>query len=304
MMLLRPFGFLCAFVAAFALISPSAQARSSRNSNNNRNGGTYRLIEGDTTQATKREQEKKKKEEADAKAKAAADAKAKADAAKKAAAAAKQVAAAPKPTTTAKPKPTTTARKPGKPGGKAGTGAKTDDAREGEAAKLREEADKAFEKGDEEGLLAGAKLLRQILTDYDGTDAASSAQQQFDLLLADEQLGPMILLAEAQEEFGAQHYRKARNKFNELVQRYAKSEQATEGRARLAEIERDDLLKKTVYTEEELEEARLWFLAANIHLENGRKGDAAEAYRRVIEEYPGCLYAVQSEKKLPAILGA
>ncbi|MBM4038350.1 MAG: tetratricopeptide repeat protein [Planctomycetes bacterium] len=299
--MMRPFGYLCVFVAAFALFAPSAQARSSRNSSG-RYGEKYRLIEGDSDDARererKREEERRKREEEAAKKKAEAEAKKKADDAKRTAAA--KPAAPAKPPAPAKPKPTTAARKPSKPG----TGAKTDDAREAEAAKLREQADKEFEKGNEEGLLAGAQLLRQILTDYDGTDAAASAQQQMDLLLADEQLGPIILLAEAQEEFDAQHYRKARNKFQALVQRYPKSEQAAAARARLAEIERDDLLKKTVYTEEELEEARLWFLAGNIHLENGRKGEAAAAYRRVVEEYPGCRYAVLSEEKLPSAQGS
>ncbi len=297
MTLLRPFGFLCAFAAAFGLFSPSAQARSSRNSNS-RDGGKYRLIEGDDTDRSerKREEERKRKEEEAARKKE--EAAKKAEATKKPATPAKPTTVA-KPAAPAKPKPTT-ARKPGKPA----TGAKTDDALEAEAAKLREQAEKEFEKGDEEGLLAGAKLLREVLASYDGTDAAASAQQQFDLLLADEKLGPMILLAEAQEEFGAQHYRKARNKFQALVQRYPKSEQAAEGRTRLAEIERDGLLKKTVYTDEELEDARLWFLSGNIHMENGRKGEAAAAYRRVVEEYPGCRYAVLSEEKLPTAQGS
>jgi len=299
---LRPFGFLWAFVAAFALLSSTAQARSSSSNRNNRNTGKFRLIEGDTTDKSERErkrEEERKRKEDEAARKKEQEAKKKEAAAKKAVAAkpaAPKTPAAPaRPA--AKPRPTATAKK-------TGTGAKTDDAREGEAAKLREQADKAFEKGDEEGLLAGATLLRQVLADYDGTDAAASAQQQLDLLLADEQLGPMILLAEAQEEFDAQHYRKARNKFNELVQRYPKAEQAAEGRSKLAEIERDDLLKKTVYTDEELEDARLWFLSGSIHLENGRAAEAVSAYRKVIEEYPGCRYALLAEGKLPGAQGS
>lgn len=289
MMCLRRFGFLCVLVAAVALLPSSAQARSS--DRNNRNSGNYRLMEGDTDseRSRKREEEKRKKEE---EARKQAEAK-KSETAKKP--------TAPKvPVPVAKPpapaKPTTVAKKPG-------TGAKTDEAREQEAGKLREEADKAFDKGDEAGLLAGTKLLRQILADYGGIEAAKSAQQQLDLLLADANLGPMIVLAEAQEEFDAQHYRKARNKFQELVQRYPASEQSATGRARLAEIEQNGLLKKSLYTEEELEDARLWFLSGNIHLENGRTGEAVSAYRRVIEEYPGCRFATLAEQRLPGAQG-
>lgn len=300
MTFLRPLAFLWALVGAFALLEATAQARSSRNNRNDRYGGTSRLISGDSTDKAERERQrdeerKKKEEERNTK----KDDTTKKPAAKPAAPAKPTTVA--KPAAPAKPKPTATAtRKPGKPG----TGAKTDDAREQEATKLREQADKALDKGDEAGLLAGATLLRQVAADYDGTEAAASAQQQLDLLLADPKLGPMILLAEAQEEFDAQHYRKARNKFQELVQRFPNAAQAADGRAKLADIETNGLLKKSLYTDEELEDARLWFLAGNIHLENGRKGEAATAYRRVIEEYPGCRYAVLSEEKLPGTQGA
>ncbi len=60
MTFVRPFGFLCAFVAAFALVAPGAQARSSRNSNS-RDGGKYRLIEGDDTDRSERKREEERK---------------------------------------------------------------------------------------------------------------------------------------------------------------------------------------------------------------------------------------------------
>lgn len=300
---LRRFGFLWIAPVILALVAASAQARASSNRGNRsgRNTGPYRLIEGDTDSQRERE-EKRKREEEQRKQEEEARKKqeeARREAAAKKAEAAKQ-AAKPKPTA----KPTVAAKpKPATAGSKAGAGAQADDAREAEASKLREQADKDFEKGDEAGLLAGAKTLRQILADYDGTAAAESAQQQLDLLLADQQLGPMILLAEAQEEFDAMRYRRARNRFQALAQRFPASEQAATARARLAEIEQNDLLKKSVYTDEELEDARLWYLAGNIHLENGRRAEAARAYRRVVEEYPGCRYAALAEEKLPGAQG-
>mgnify|MGYP000094315028 FL=1 len=303
MTLLRRFGFLWIAPIVLALMATSAQARSSssRNNRDGRNTGPYRLIEGDTDSQKEREERRKKEEE---QRKQQEEARKKQEEARKEAAAKKaeaaKEAAKPKPTA----KPTVAAKpKPAAAGTKSGTGAKTDEAREAEASKLREQANKDFEKGDEEGLLAGAKALRQLVAEYDGTAAAQSAQQQLDLLLADAQLGPMILLAEAQEEFDAMRYRRARNKFQALAQRFPNSEQGATARARLAEIEQNDLLKKSVYTDEELEDARLWYLAGNIHLENGRKGEAASAYRRVVEEYPGCRYAVLAEERLPSTLG-
>jgi outer membrane protein assembly factor BamD (BamD/ComL family) len=291
----RVFPLLCAFLSALALSVPAAWARSSdRGSRGNRGGrdsGPYRLI-GDgqdrSDRGGKRDDTKKP------------DSTKKPDTTTKPATTPKPTAPKPTPTVArppAAPKPTTTAPKPG-------TGPKTDDAREEEATQLYEQASAALDQGTEQGLLTGVGTIRQVLADYDGTDAADKARQQLDLLLADAKLGPMILLAEAQDEFDSQHYRKARNKFRGLVERYPDSEQATQARARLAEIEEKDLLKKSLYTDEELEDARLWYLAGNIHLENGRKGDALASYRRVIEEYPGCRYAVLSEEKLPAAQGS
>ncbi|MBM4034219.1 MAG: tetratricopeptide repeat protein [Planctomycetes bacterium] len=292
MKLLRPFAVLAGSLAAFALIAPAAQARASRNTRGNRNGrysGPRRLIDDDKTDDNKRQDDSRGTKRADAP---------------------KQ---APKPTAKPPaPKPPTTVARPAtaprpaapKPtAAKPGTTPQDDEAREAEATKLREDADKALEQGTEESIVAGAGILREILSDYGDTDAASSAQQQLDLLLADPKLGPMILLAEAQAEFDAQHYRKARNKFQELLVRFPNSAQAADARARLAEIDQNDLLKKSVYTDAELEDARLWYLSGNIHLENGRKGDAASAYRKVIEEYPGCRYAVLAEEKLPGTRG-
>ena len=53
-----------------------------------------------------------------------------------------------------------------------------------------------------------------------------------------------------------------------------------------------------MYTEEELEDARLWFLAGSIHLENGRETEAKHSWRRVVEFYPGSPYAKRAESKL------
>ncbi len=286
MKLLRPFGYLWVLAAALGLIAGNAQARSSNNRNNY--SSTHRLVEDnqDTSSHSGKHNDTKKPDSTK-----------------------KPDTTAPKPTA---PKPAPAVVKPpaapkpavAKPPAKPNTGTKTDEAREAEATKLLEQANAAFDQGTEQGLLTGVKSVRQILAEYEGTGAAAKAQEQLDLLLKNQDYGPMILLAEAQEEFDAQHYRKARNKFQELVQRFPNSAQAADGRARLEEIEKNDLLKKTVYTDEELEDARLWLLAGNIHLENGRKSDAASAYRRVIEEYPGCRFAVLAEEKLPTTRGS
>lgn len=290
---MKPSRFLalsCALLGA--LLASDAEARSSGNRNNRgrNNTGPYRLIdrEGDKKSDRKRDESRNTKKQDDAPKSPPSVAK-------------PPAAPTPRPATVAqaqpRPRPAAATRRPGTP-------TKTDEAREGEATKLLEQANAAFDKGTEDDLIAGAGILRQLLADYGGTAAASSAQQQLDLLLSHKDYGPIILLAEAQEEFDAQRYRRARNKFSELLERFPNSEQAAEARAKLEEIVRDDLLRKTAYTDEELEDARLWFLAGNIHLENGRAGEAAAAYRRVIEEYPGCRYAVMAEEKLPGARGS
>jgi len=285
MRLARGFAFLFISLLVLVLAADTADARSSRYRGDSR--GPQRLVDRDNKD-DKDSKDNRKKDDQPAAPKAAP----KAAPAKKPPAVA-TAPAAPKPGV---PRP---AQAPKKAPAK-----KDDDAREQEAQKLRDQADKEFDKGTEEGLLAGAKLLRQVLDGFDGTDAAASAQQQLDLLLSDEKLGPMILLAEAQEEFDAMHYRKARNKYKALLARFPKTEQGAEAKAKLAEIDANDLVRKSVYTDEELEDARLWLLSGNIHLENGRKPEAAAAYRRVIEEYPGCRFALMAEEKLPAARGS
>ena len=293
MRLLRIFGGALAFAAVLGFFTGTAQARSARS--NDRSGKT-RLIDRDKNDENSKQ---KKQEQAQEEAKKKAEeAKKKADEAKK-----KPVAQQPKPAQPARPaatppaaKPTKTAKKPARKGGPA----KTDDALEQEAEKLWAEATGAFEKGE---LLPGVKALRQILAECDGTQAAQRAQDQLDLLLDHPQFGPMILQAEADDLFGEQHYRRAWNKYRALLARYPNAEQAAEARAKLAEIDEKDLLSKSVYTDEEIEDARLWFLAGSIHLENGRRDDALTAWRKVIEEYPGCRYAAMAEQKLDEALG-
>lgn len=290
----RPLLRLVVFASVFALLAASVQARSSdRGNRGNRNSGPYRLIGGeddDNTRGGKRDDTRKP------------DSPKKPEAPSKPATTPKPT--APKPTTPTVVKPPSTPKPtaPKPPKGPT-AGPKADDALEQEAARLLAQANASFDQGTEAGLLAGARTLREILANYDGTAAAAKAKEHLELLLKHQEYGPMILLAAAQEEFDAQHYRKARNKFQELLARFPNSAQAAEARAKLEEIEKNDLLKKTVYTDEELEDARLWFLAGNIHLENGRKAEAASAYRRVIEEYPGCRYAVMAEEKLPGTRG-
>jgi len=297
MKLVRILGFLLAFPVSLSLMAGRADARSAntQNNRNGRNSGSYSLMGGDKAEQVRQKAEELKKQvEAQ---KQQQDAAKKAADAKKAAAAAKQAAAA-KPATpkVATAKPAQAARKPG-------TAKKGDTDREAAAEKLREQAEAAFGKESEEGLFAGVKLLRGILSEYDGTQAAEGAQERLDGLLSNETLGPMILLAEAQEEFGVMHYRKAQNKFRGLALRYPNTEQGAAARAKLAEIDEQDLLKKSVYTEAELEDARLWLLSGNIHMENGRRGEASDAYRKVIEDYPGCRFASTAEQKLPAAQG-
>jgi len=294
MKLLRILGGMLAFAAVLGFVANSAQARSSGNRNNRNDGyssGPRRLINPDDENDKQKEEEKRKKEE-EAK-KLDQQRKQQAQAAKKAAAPKPQPA---KQAVAQKPKAAAPAKKPAK----AGNAQKTDDDLEKEADKLRAQADAAFDKGE---LMPGVKLLRQLTADYDGTSASKSAQDQLDLLLGTEPYGAMILSAEGDELFGEQHYRRAWNKYRALLARFPKSDQADAARKRLAEIDEGDLLSKSVYTEEELEDARLWFLAGNIHLENGRKPEAADAYRKVIEDYPGCHFANLAKGKLPETQG-
>ncbi len=163
------------------------------------------------------------------------------------------------------------------------------------AEKLYGEAEAQLNEGN---LLPGVKLLRQAVEEYPATTAGDQAKQWLDYLTTQPEWGSRILFQEAEEAFDAQRYRQAQNRYLTLLEQYPKSEQAEAAKERLAEIETHDLLSKTKYTEEELEEARLWFLAGNIHLENGRRQEARAAYRTAIENYPGCRYAKQAEEKV------
>jgi tetratricopeptide (TPR) repeat protein len=163
------------------------------------------------------------------------------------------------------------------------------------AEKLYSEAEAQLNEGN---LLPGVKLLRQAAEEYPTTTAGDQAKQWLDYLTTQPEWGSRILFQEAEEAFDAQRYRQAQNRYLTLLEQYPQGEQAKAAKERLAEIETNDLLSKTKYTEEELEEARLWFLAGNIHLENGRRQEARAAYRTTIENYPGCRYAKQAEEKV------
>ena len=285
--------FLCTCAMALAFLVTSAAARGSSSRSNrggDSRGGRYRLIEDDDD---KREKERKKEgEEQRKKKKEEAKKRAEEREAKKKAREEKKKAAKQKPKRTAeKPKA------PKKPDKSAAPRKKTKDA-EAEATKLCEEAEAAFEKGE---LLPGVKLLRQVMAEHEGTDAAKQAEDRLGQLLGDERLGPMILLGEAEELFAAQRYRRAFYKYNKLLASFPGGEQAADAGKRLAEIRDGDLLSKTVYTDEELADARFWLLVGNIHLENDRHGEASAAYRKVVEDYPGCPYARQAGEKLAAI---
>jgi len=294
---------VCGCAALLAAVAAPAYARSSRNRSNRRGNsrtGRYRIIEDDRDDRDdrrKKQLEEKKKKEEEAR-KRAEERKKKQEDKKKAAQAKKKEAQdrkkAQQQKTARKAAPARkTARKPATGGPAKKNGEQAD----AEAAKLYEQAEKLFEEGE---LLPGAKLLRQCIADYEGSEPAKDAQARLDQLLALEPYGPMILHAEADELFGAQRYRRALNKYHELLASFPNSEQAAEARTRLAEIRDGDLLSKTVYTEEELEDARLWFLVGNIHHENQRIDDATTAWRKVVENFPGCRYAKQAEQKLAA----
>jgi len=203
-----------------------------------------------------------------------------------------------------------TARKPGpskpaptkKPG--QGTQAQGADQREQEAQQLLDQAFALLQKGEADALVPAVQTLRQVVADYGETTAAVKAEAQLDLLLTTEPFGPIVLLGEGEEMFNAQRYRCAQNKYRALLQRFPDSPQAAKARERLTEIKENDLLSKSVYTDEELEDARLWFLAGAIHLQNGRKNQAIAAFRKVAEEYPGSRYAIMAKEKLESIRGS
>jgi hypothetical protein len=239
----------------------------------------------DKEQAQKREEEKKAK--AEEKKKAQEEKKAQAEAKKKALEAKKTEALA-KTKQTSK---TTSAQST--------TATKADvEAKEKEAAALLAKAKEQFDGGE---LLPGVALLRQAIAEFGGTPSAESAARQLDHLLIQDEYGPVIYLAEAEESFQTERYRKAQNEYVTLLEKFPQSEQAAEARKRLAEIQAGDLLSKTKYTQEELEDARLWLLAGNIHLENSRRTEALAAYRKAIEGYPGCPYAQQAADKVAAL---
>ncbi|MFP4057480.1 MAG: hypothetical protein ACLF0G_11480 [Candidatus Brocadiia bacterium] len=280
-------------VLALSSLAAHAQARGrGRYERGERRG----LISGKTTQERQREERERQREEQRRKAeelrekreeerrakaeKRKAEAQARALAAQKAQAARSQRPAA---------------RKPARKGGDA---AKDDEAAEKEAAQLLEEAEKQFA---ENQLVPGVQTLREVLADYGTTAAARAAQARLDQLMALESLGPAILLGEGHAFFDESRYHRALTKYAEVLERFPESDQAAEARARIQQIREEDLLSQTVYTPEELEDARLWLLVGNIHLENDRAAQAKSAYRKVLEHYPGCRYAEEAEEQLEAM---
>jgi len=302
MTLSRVLRLVVASVAALVLLVDGAQARgSSRNRSNRNNRGRYRLIEDDDDSKTRREEERKKKREEEQRKKEEAR-KQKEQERKRAQEERKQAAEAKKREAAEKAKEKAAAKAKTKDKGTSEAAARKNDQQdEQEAAQLVEQAEAQFQEGE---LLPGVALLRQCLDDYGDTDAAKAADARLAQLIDHEKLGPMVLLGEAEELFGAQRYRKAWNKYSELLSRFPDSEQAAEASKRLAEIREGDLLSKTVYTEEELEDARFWLLVGNIHAENERLGEAKAAWRKVVEDFPGCPYAKQAEGQLTATRGS
>jgi len=292
------------FLAPFAT---TASARSSSNrGNNNRPGERQGIINKDTRkerEKSKREEEKKAAEERRAQEKAkkeeakkAALEKKKQEAEKRKAdlAAAKKAAEEKRKARTAK----TTEKKGGEKKGDAKGGEKDSEAKEAEAEKMLAAAEEAFAGGKVSEVLKGVEVLRAIAADYGSTAAAPAAAERLEQLLTHPGIGPVVFLAEADQYFGAARYRQAMNKYNELLANFPASEQAAEAAQKIAEIRDGDLLSKTVYTDEEIEDARLWYLSGTIHLENGREAEAHSAWRRVIENYPGCTYAQRAEDRL------
>lgn len=293
----------CSLVLAIAFLmvgAVSAEARSSRRrSDRNRNDrGRYRLIEGEDNRKDRREEERRKEREEERRRKEE-EKKRQAEERKREAQEKKKAEQARKQAELQRQKTEREAAKARKPERAA---AKKDTEQNGqEAAKLYEEAEAQFAEGE---LLPGVALLRECIDEYEGTDGAKDAEARLTQLIEHEQTGPAILLGEAEELFGAQRYRHAHNKYNELLTRFPDSEQAAEAHQRLAEIREGDLLSKTVYTDEELEDARFWLLVGNIHHENERLGQAKDAWLRVIEQFPGCPYAQQAEAKIVETRGS
>lgn len=288
--------------SALALLATSADARGARNNNNNRNGnnsrgGRYRLIDDEADPRKQREEELKKKQEEAQKKKEEAARRKQEQEQKKAEAKKKQEDA--KQLAAQKTKERVAAKPKAKGGNEAV--AKKDGQGDEEAGKLYEEAEGAFEKGE---LLPGVALLRQCIEEHEGTEGAKQAEARLNQLLGMEPHGAVILLGEAEGLFGEQRYRRALNKYGELLAQWPQSEQAAEASKRVAEIRDGDLLSKTVYSDEELKDARFWLLVGNIHGENARGGEATAAWRKVVEDYPGCSYAKQAEMKLAAVRGS
>jgi len=281
-------------VAGFAAPDSNRSSSRSYGSRDSRSGGRYRVIDDQDEsereqkakeQAQKREEEKKAK--AEEKKKAQEEKKAEAEAKKQALEAKRQEALA------------KASQTPKTPAAKGEASSKADaEAKEKEAAALLAKAKEQFDNGE---LMGGVALLRQAIAEFGGAPSAESAERQLGYLMGQDQYGPAILLAEAEESFQAERYRRAQNEYIALLEKFPQSEQAAEAQKRLAEIQAGDLLSKTKYTEEELEDARLWLLAGNIHLENGRRTDALASYRKAIEGYPGCPYAQQAEGKVAAL---
>lgn len=294
--------FLVVCGSALLLLAASVDARGSRNNNRNNNsnnsrGGRYRLIDDEADPRKKREEERKKKEEETQRKKEEQQKKKEEAARKKAEAKQKQQEAQRKAAEQAKPR--AEAKKKAKGGEKAV--AKKDDKSDEGAGKLYEEAEGQFEEGQ---LLPGVALLRQCMEEFEGTEAAKQAEARLNQLLGMEPHGAMILHGEAEELFAGQRYRRALNKYNELLAQWPNSEQAAEAKKRVAEIREGDLLSKTVYSDEELKDARFWLLVGNIHHENARGGEASSAWRKVVEDYPGSPYAKHAEAKLAAVRGS
>lgn len=297
-----------ALVAALLLLADAAQARSSRRNNrNDRNsrGFTGRIIYPEDGDRRKRDDERKKKQQEETR-KRAEERKQKAAEKKREQEEKKKAAEAKRKEQLEKTKKAreerlakAKARKTAKPKGDGpAKGGADGEEREAAAAEALEQAEAAF---GEKKLLEGVKLLRQAADEGAGTASGREAADWLADLCSNETVGPAIFLGEAEELFEARRYRRAMSKYNELLAKFPKGEQADEARKRLTEIDENDLLSKTEYTQEELEDARLWYLAGNIHGENRRKGDAMAAYRHAIENYPGCPYAVQAEEKLAAL---
>jgi colicin import membrane protein len=299
----RLFGFLVGGLVLLGLAGSPAQAReSSRRSSRSYNdgtGGSSGLDRSRTREDRAREQEKAREEERqkEEQRKKEEALKKEAEAKKTEAEAKKREEAKAKAARVSKPTPpaqkTASKATPPKDGGKDAT-----EAKEAEAAKLCDQAEAKFADGKLESVLEGTQLLRQTINEFPGTEAAARAETRLEQLLANEAVGPAILAAEANGYFTAQRYRKAQNAYQELLQRFPNCEQAAEANQRLAEIRDGDLLSKTAYTQEELADARLWFLAGSIHLENARLADALSAWRKVIEDYPGCRYATEAAGRL------